>query len=45
MGTLLIPSVVYVISRGNILVIKVKTAGKSMKAKRIILSLKRKNNM
>ena len=45
MGTLLIPSVVYIFRRGNILVIKVKTAGKSITTKRIILNLKRKNNM
>ena len=44
-GSLLIPSVVYVIRRGNVLVIKVKTTGKYIKTKRIILNLKRKNNI
>lgn len=45
MANLLIGSIAYVIRRGNILVIKVKTIRKGVVTKRIILNLKRKNSM
>lgn len=44
-GLLFLPTVVYVITRGNIFVIRVKTVGKCVQSRKLVSELKRKNSI